>query len=321
MCAVQAQEYRLMRWAVCMRTKKPSAKVFKEAFDSGRILRLHLMRGTWQLIAGEDYCWMCDLFSDKARKVIYGWMHANGIDISEEEHARIGTILADAAAGAVSVTKEDFALALEDNGIVMDDHRLSYHIRLAEFERLLCSGDLLPMKASYSLASRKVSGCVTPSREEALSRIADRYFRSRTPATLEDFVRWTGLGVNDCKKAVASLGDRIHRETTDGREFLFHEESRTGRRQKGSFLLLPSYDEYLLSYKSRDLVLPGRHRHLAHNNSGNFNPITAGDGIVNGNWSPFGKEPGIRYFEEGSGADSDTVEKEWNRYIRFRDGR
>ena len=51
MGAMQAQEYRLMRWAGAMRTKKPSAKAFKEAYDSGRILRLHLMRGTWQLIA------------------------------------------------------------------------------------------------------------------------------------------------------------------------------------------------------------------------------------------------------------------------------
>ena len=37
MGAVQAQEYRLMRWAVAMRTRRPSAKAFKKAFDSGRI--------------------------------------------------------------------------------------------------------------------------------------------------------------------------------------------------------------------------------------------------------------------------------------------
>ena len=42
--AVQAQEYRLMRWAVAMRTKKPSTKDFKKTFDSGKIVRLHLMR-------------------------------------------------------------------------------------------------------------------------------------------------------------------------------------------------------------------------------------------------------------------------------------
>ena len=54
MGSMQAQEYRMMRWAVEMRTKKPSHKAFKEAYDSGRIIRLHLMRGTWQLVSAED---------------------------------------------------------------------------------------------------------------------------------------------------------------------------------------------------------------------------------------------------------------------------
>ena len=54
MGAMQAQEYRMMRWAVEMRTRKPSEKAFKRAFDSGKIIRLHLMRGTWQLVAAED---------------------------------------------------------------------------------------------------------------------------------------------------------------------------------------------------------------------------------------------------------------------------
>ena len=46
MCAMQAQEYRLMRWAVAMRTKKPSAKAFKKAFDSGpRHLATRVGRG------------------------------------------------------------------------------------------------------------------------------------------------------------------------------------------------------------------------------------------------------------------------------------
>ena len=38
MGAMQAQEYRMMRWAVEMRTKKPSHKAFKEAYDSGQII-------------------------------------------------------------------------------------------------------------------------------------------------------------------------------------------------------------------------------------------------------------------------------------------
>lgn len=46
----------------------------------------------------------------------------------------------------------DFASALEDRGITMDGHRLSYHIRLAEYSGLLCSGDLLPLRHSYALS-------------------------------------------------------------------------------------------------------------------------------------------------------------------------
>ncbi|MDE7085159.1 MAG: winged helix DNA-binding domain-containing protein, partial [Prevotella sp.] len=53
MGAMQAQEYRMMRWAVAMRTCKPSHKAFKEAFDKEKIIRLHLMRGTWQLVSAE----------------------------------------------------------------------------------------------------------------------------------------------------------------------------------------------------------------------------------------------------------------------------
>lgn len=55
MGAMQAQEYRMIRWAVAMRTRKPSLKAFKDAYDNGRIIRMHLMRGTWQLVSAEDY--------------------------------------------------------------------------------------------------------------------------------------------------------------------------------------------------------------------------------------------------------------------------
>jgi len=51
MGAMQAQDYRMVRWAVTMRTRRPSAKAFEEAYNRGRILRSHLFRGTWQLVS------------------------------------------------------------------------------------------------------------------------------------------------------------------------------------------------------------------------------------------------------------------------------
>ena len=315
MGAMQAQEYRMMRWAVAMRTCKPSAKAFKEAFDSGLIIRLHLMRGTWQLVSANDYWWMLDLCAPKATSVIKGWMSSNNISIPDEELLRIRKILVQAAAGKRSVTKEDFEAALLESNIQMDEHRLSYHIRMAELSGTLCSGDLLPMKATYSLSSEKVKPSAKKDRDEALMLMARKYFQSRQPATLEDFVWWSGLNISDCRRGMELLGNVIHKETWKGRDFYLTDDCRTRGFRKGKFLLIPPYDEYLIGYKSRDVVLPQQHRHKAHNNSGIFQPVVAFDGAICGNWKPFKEDFKVDFFDNDHAAE-ETLEA-WQAYRRF----
>ena len=285
--AMQAQEYRMMRWAVAMRTRRPSATAFKAAFDSGRIIRLHLMRGTWQLVSADDYWPWLDLCAPKAIAVTKGWMHSNKIDIPHKEVINIRDILAQTAADMGSVTKEDLVQALAERDIHMDAHRLSYHIRMAEMSGTICSGDLLPMKATYALTAHKMKPSGKMDRDEALMLFTHKYFQSHQPATLEDFVWWSGLNISDCRKGIALLGDTIHTVKWKGREFYLTDDCRTRGFRKGKFLLIPPYDEYLIGYKSRDIVLPKEHTHRAHNNSGIFQPVIAHDGIICGNWSPF----------------------------------
>ena len=296
MGAMQAQEYRMMRWAVEMRTRKPSAKAFKKAFDSGRIIRLHLMRGTWQLVSAENYWPFITLCGPKSIAVIKGWMSSNKISIPDDELYRVRDILAQTAADKGSVTKEDIVQALAERDMKMDDHRLSFHIRMAEFTSTLCSGDLLPMKATYALTANKVKLQGTIDRDEALIRFTRKYFQSRQPATLEDFVWWSGLNVSDCRKGIALLGDSIHVEKWKG-------------------LLIPPYDEYLIGYKSRDIVLPPEHRHHAHNNSGIFQPVIAYDGTICGNWSPFKDDCQAMFFAE---TDTKDITETWQSYMDYR---
>ena len=313
--AMQAQEYRLMRWAVEMRTRRPSERAFTKAYNEGKILRLHLLRGTWQLISAEDYPWMHRMFAAKARQVIGGWMSSNGISLPEEEISQIRKIITEATRKARSITKEGLVKALADEGISMNDHRLSYHIRFAELDGVLCSGDLLPMKATYSLASEKIKPQAGISADEALARLTRKYFQSHQPATLEDFAWWSGLGLNDCRKGIRMLGDSIHIERIKGREFYLLDGARTRGFRKGASLLIPSYDEYLIGYKSRDLVLDPRYRHLAHNNSGIFQPVIARDGIICGNWKPFADTPDFSYFAEGH--DNDRTGEAWSNYKKY----
>lgn len=297
MGALQAQEYRLMRWAVSMRTRRPSASAFQKAYDSGRIIRLHLLRGTWQLVSGEDYRWMLALCMPKARKVIEGWMSANSIHIPDEEYTRIRDLLVRCAADKGSVTKEDFAAALAARDIRMDDHRLSYHIRMAELSGTLCSGNLHPSKATYALTDTKVPAPSPLERDEALALLARKYFRSHSPATLEDYVWWSGLSVSNCRRGIATLGNELHPVRWKESDYYLHEEARCRGFRRGSTILLPSYDEYLIGYKSRGLVLPEGHRHRAHNNSGIFYPVILCDGHVCGNWKPFARQLSVELFE------------------------
>ena len=316
MGAMQAQEYRMMRWAVEMRTRKPSAKAFKKAYDSGQIIRLHLMRGTWQLVSAENYWMMIDLCGHKSIAVTKGWMSSNKITLSEEELMRVRDSLAETASDTGSVTKEDVVQALAARNIRMDDHRLSYHIRMAEFSGTLCSGDLLPLKATYALSANKVKRTEKMDRDEALMNFTRRYFKSRQPATLEDFVWWSGLNVSDCRKGIALLGDSVHVERWKGRDFFLTDDGRTRGFRQGKFLLIPPYDEYLIAYKSRDIVLPPEHRHHAHNNSGIFQPVIAYDGKICGNWAPFKAQCQATFFE--GNLCIDDIREAWQLYNAYR---
>lgn len=297
-CAMQAQEYRMIRWAVAMRTKNPSLSAFQKAYNSGKIVRTHLMRGTWQLVAGEDLRWMLDLCAPKGIAVTKGWMNASKVSIPDEEFLDIREILGQTAADKGSVTKEDFVEALARKNIRMDDHRLSYHIRMSQYCGLLCSGDLLPMKATYSLVSQKLGNLVSLEREEALQRMASRYFRSRGAAALEDFVWWSGLNVGDCKLAISLIGSELHIENWQGKTYYISDACRTRGFRKGNLLLLPPYDEYLIAYKDRSSVLPLQHRHLAHNQRGIFYPIVLQNGVACGNWMPYQHKMQFSAFEE-----------------------
>jgi hypothetical protein len=242
-------------------------------------------------------------------------MHSNRITIPDEEQKRIGDILAQTAADKGSVTKDDFVLALAERDIRMDEHRLSYHIRMAELTGIICSGDLLPMQATYALTANKVPQLDKTDRDETLMLLARKYFQSRQPATLEDFVWWSGLNIGDCRRGIELLGNTIHLVRWKGREFYLTDDCRTRGFRKGHYLLVPPYDEYLIAYKSRDVVLEPEHSHRAHNKTGIFQPIIAHDGIVCGNWAPFKATCQPDFFTGDH--NRAAVEDAWSTYQRF----
>ena len=319
MGAMQAQDYRMVRWAVAMRMRHVSALDFKKAFDEGSIIRLHLFRGTWQLVAAEDYRWMLALCAPKAEATIRGWMKTNGVNIDEEEMSKVRQILISTCKHKKSVTKDEFSQALAEQGFTMDSHRLSYHLRLAELNGILCSGCLSPMRTTYSLVEDKVKCLHLPEYDEMLGMLARKYFQSHSPATFEDFVWWSGLGVESCRRGMDILGQDLQRIHWKGYDFFLYESCRTRGFRCGTTLLLPPYDEYLIGYKSRELALERKYVHCAHSNNGIFYPIVVHDGRVCGNWNPWGKDTNPNLFYP---VDIDfSVVKQWEKFRRMCFGR
>lgn len=317
MGAMQAQEYRMMRWAVGMRTRRPSAKAFEEDYNSGRIVRAHLFRTTWQLVPGEDLAWMLELCRDNALRGLAGWMHASGVSIPKAEQETVHEIFQEHLSMSRTALKADFAKAVGERGISMDDHRLSYHIRLAEYSGLLCSGDLHPMKPTYALAAEKLPKAPQITKEEALERLALTYFRSHGPATLEDFVWWSGLNISDCRKGLDAIRGELAPERWKGLSFFRHEDSRTRGFRSGTVSLLPPYDEYLIGYKSRHVAVHPDNMHRAHSGNGIFWPVILQDGQAVGNWSVAGGKLQTTLFDPATSLNEAALHDQIKAYERF----
>ena len=144
--------------------------------------------------------------------------------------------------------------------------------------------------------------------------LTGKYFRSHQPATLEDFVWWSGLSIGDCRRGLELMGDAIHTVKWHGRTFYLTDDCRTRGFRKGRYLMIPPYDEYLIGYQSRDVVLSPDHSHRAHNNSGIFQPVIAHDGIICGNWAPFKEDCQAVFF---MGDHNESIQEEWARYKRY----
>jgi hypothetical protein len=94
----------------------------------------------------------------------------------------------------------------------------------------------------------------TIDRDEALSRLAERYFATRAPATVHDFAWWSGLSVADAKRAVEIRGSRLESLTVGDSKMWMTARSREAPTADGTAHLLSNYDEYFIGHRDRSAI-------------------------------------------------------------------
>ncbi|MBR5725692.1 MAG: AlkZ family DNA glycosylase [Muribaculaceae bacterium] len=309
---MQAQEKSMLPWAVAMRMRRPSLAAYRKAYDEGQIIRTHLFRCTWQLTTAEDLRWMQQLSADGSRRAARGYLKQTGGFISEYEEQRANDIIASVLQGRGTVTGKELKAMLAECGLTDDAHTMSVYLRFAEYDGVICSGKYHPNQNTYALLEERVPAMPPITRDEALALLSRKYFRSHAPATLDDFVWWTGLTKTDCLTGIDSIKGELIEERFGGVTYYLHTDSRT-RGCRGKVTLLPSYDEYLIGYKSRHHVLADGHRHHAHTNNGIFYPVILQGGHVVGKWHPRSHE--AEFFDQAASRDTTNVFSGYDRFL------
>lgn len=280
MGAVQAQDYAMAKWAIALRLKKATDQSIDRVVDEGRIVRIHLLRPTWHFVAVEDVRWMMQLAAPHMIRLAGSMNRQLKLDenVFRKTNDIIGKLLSDGS----HLTREEIIAEVNLAGIETDNLRATHIMFQAELDMVVCNGARRGKKFTYALFDHRVPPSPAVPREEALARLAERYFQSRGPATLQDFVWWSGLSVTDSKAGLEAVRAKFNSIFIENKEYIFPEPARNVRVPKA--LLLPCYDEYTVGYADRSAVM---NEELGKNpNSGNgiFKPIMVTKGKMTGVW-------------------------------------
>jgi hypothetical protein len=306
--ALQAQDHGSGAWSVGLRTGLTAAQV-EDAVTAREIVRTWPMRGTLHWVPAEDARWMCELL---ARRVLdglptrYGQL---GITDADVKHSR--DVLEEHLTEPMS--RPAVVDLLARHGIDPEGQRAYHLVGHHCMTGLLCQGPLIGRQPSFVLIDSWVPLSRKPAREEALATVAARYVRSHGPVTERDFAGWIGQGLGVAREALALVGDRIERAEVSGQVWLRHVDAHEGDEitqadpgtqgterpgttsRPAQVHLLPQWDEFLLGYKNREVVLPPEHVvRVVPGRNMVFRPTVVVDGEVAGVWRRSGSGKRIR---------------------------
>lgn len=277
--AVQAQDPLAARWAVGARVPGTTERDVITALDEGRIVRTHVLRGTWQYVVPEDLRWLLSLVGPKVRAAAARRHEQLGLDA--KTLSRSEALLEKALTKGGALTREAARDVLEAGGVSTKEQRLSHLLIDSELSGLLCSGPHEAGKATWALVEQRVGPEKRlPPRDELLARLATRFFESRGPATVDDLRWWSGLTAGDAKAGLEAAKATLQSKRSDERTLWW----RDAHEPVVTHALLPAFDEFLIGYQRRDDVLAPAHVKRINAGGGLLAPVLVLEGRVVGIW-------------------------------------
>lgn len=318
MGAMQAQDALMLKWAIGLRVQATTNQLVEQALADGDILRTHLMRPTWHCVTPEDIHWLLKLTAPQILSICK--TRDKNLELTEQIYSRSNAIIEKVLADNGHLTRDEILPALHAAGIDTDENRASHLFMRAELERIICSGKPKAHKQTYALLSERAPDLLNLHHDEAVMKLAKRYFSSHGPATLQDFAWWSGLSFRDVRSTQDMLQSAFVKESLDAKDYWFSPDmspiTHTDR-----VLALPAYDEFLISYRDRTASLSSERNARAVSSNGIFRPVILVDGQVAGVWKRTAKGKQVlieaEYFETLSPALKQKTDEALDQYRRF----
>ena len=311
MGAMQAQDYGMAKWGLGVRLPGSTEYEVEEAINDGRILRTHILRPTWHLVAATDLAWMMNLTGPRIKSGLNG--NNKRLGLTEEDLAKSNKIISKALAKGEHLTRPELMAVLEGKGINTYDLRSAHIMYRAELDGIAVSGVRKGKELTYAPYDSRVPKPNIVQRDEAVGELWSRYFTSHGPATLADFVWWSGLTLADARLGLELNKGKFDSLVIEGQAYYFAGATSAAKAARQSVHLLPAFDEYLVSYKDRTASLHVDHFSKAITNNGIFYPVLVVNGKVIGSWKRTVKKDktivSIELFEAGYATDNAAIAK------------
>ena len=296
--AVQSQDYPGAVWALAQRLPAGTTQAALDAaFDRGAFLRTHVLRPTWHFVAPEDIRWMLALTGP--RILAGNAKRFRDLALDPKTLDRALRALPPAMVGGRSLTREEVRAALARARVdAADTERFTHVMMFAELQGLVCSGARHGKQTTtYALLDERAPAAPPRDRDDAVRELVRRYFASHGPATLHDFVVWSGLTIADARAGLEVLGDAFTSREIDGRRWWWSATAPPPPTARATVArLLPNYDEYFIGFKHREPILARlAAQRVTHDSRDLLAHVLMVDGQVVGGWKRVaGKRPALR---------------------------
>ena len=222
--------------------------------------------------------------------------------------------------GGHYLTRAELGAHLRRAGLAATGVRLALVTLYAELEGVICSGPRRGKEFTYALLSERAPRPRRLRADEALAELTRRYFASHGPATIRDFVWWSGLRTADAKRGLEMIRARC--EVVNGHTYWTVGRTPAGELRPRIAELLPIYDEYLVAYRDRVAVPHGPSTIEAGASTVTFQNALVISGQVAGTWKIDRKRNervvAVTPLRRLTGLERRALDEAVARYARFR---